>query len=63
MQEFDETGMPLEREEPRKAVGAKAATSGSQVPNSYGVNSQTEPLKGGRQKVPERSTFRAVMIG
>ena len=34
-----------------------------EVPNSKGVNSQTEVFAGGVQRVPLKSIFRAVMIG
>ena len=57
MQELGEMGSPAERELPRKAVGVNAATLGSQVPNSKGVNSHTVAFSGGTQEVPVMSTF------
>ncbi len=60
---MEDTGKPAESELPKKPVGVKAATKGSQVPNSKGVNSQTDALAGGTQDVPLKSTFRAVIIG
>jgi hypothetical protein len=63
MQELEEIGSPAERELPRKAVGVNAATLGSQVPNSKGVNSHTVTLARGKQEVPVMSTFWAVIIG
>lgn len=63
IQELEEIGRPAERELPRKAVGVNAATLGSQVPNSKGVNSHTVAFSGGTQEVPVMSTFWAVIMG
>jgi hypothetical protein len=57
MQELEETGKRAECGLSNNTVGVKAATKGPYLPNSKGVNSQTEALAGGTHDTPLKSTF------